>query len=169
MGADSTLTLLKTLVATDSINPSLVPGASGEAAIAAEIAAELGAIGLEVLVLQPEGQPGLDVAALGGARHAHRLAGDPQPFEVAALDQRAEAVAMLRLLGRQENVGESRLASLLEPQAGGEFPAALAQVDVAVVRLDPVAGIGGVAGAEREPLRQRLGHLHAYRHRRRKR
>ena len=50
MGADSTLTLLKTLVATDSINPSLVPGASGEAAIAAEIAAELRAIGLEVEV-----------------------------------------------------------------------------------------------------------------------
>ena len=48
--------LVRRLVAVDATNPSLVPGASGEAAIAAEIAAELGAIGLEVEV--QEAAPG---------------------------------------------------------------------------------------------------------------
>jgi acetylornithine deacetylase len=43
-----TLRLLRDLVAIDSVNPSLVPGAAGEAAIAAAIAAELRAIGLDV-------------------------------------------------------------------------------------------------------------------------
>jgi acetylornithine deacetylase len=45
---DPTLSLLRDLVAIDSVNPSLVPGAAGEAAIAARIAEELRAIGLDV-------------------------------------------------------------------------------------------------------------------------
>ena len=47
---DPTLSLLRDLVAIDSVNPSLVPGASGEAAIAERIAEELKAIGLDVEV-----------------------------------------------------------------------------------------------------------------------
>jgi acetylornithine deacetylase len=47
---DPTLSLLRDLVAIDSVNPSLVPGAAGEAAIAARIADELRAIGLDVEV-----------------------------------------------------------------------------------------------------------------------
>ncbi|MBD0324480.1 MAG: M20/M25/M40 family metallo-hydrolase, partial [Aldersonia sp.] len=43
---DPTLRLLKQLVATDSVNPTLVPGASGEAAIARVLAEELRGIGL---------------------------------------------------------------------------------------------------------------------------
>lgn len=45
---DPTLSLLRDLVAIDSVNPSLVAGAAGEAAIAARIAAELREIGLDV-------------------------------------------------------------------------------------------------------------------------
>jgi acetylornithine deacetylase len=45
---DPCLSLLKSLVAIDSVNPSLVPGAAGEAAIAGAIAAHLGDLGLEV-------------------------------------------------------------------------------------------------------------------------
>ena len=45
---DSAIRLLHDLVAIDSVNPSLVPGAAGEAAIAARIADELRAIGLDV-------------------------------------------------------------------------------------------------------------------------
>ncbi len=45
---DPAVRLLRDLVAIDSVNPSLVPGAAGEAAIAARIADELRAIGLDV-------------------------------------------------------------------------------------------------------------------------
>lgn len=53
---DSTLQLLHRLVATDSVNPSLVPGASGEAAIARVVVDELRSIGLHVEV--QEAAPG---------------------------------------------------------------------------------------------------------------
>jgi acetylornithine deacetylase len=45
---DPALALLKRLVAIDSVNPSLVAGAAGEAAVARALAAELQQIGLEV-------------------------------------------------------------------------------------------------------------------------
>ena len=45
---DPTIRLLRELVAIDSVNPSLVPGAAGEAAIAQAIAAHLRRIGLDV-------------------------------------------------------------------------------------------------------------------------
>jgi acetylornithine deacetylase len=47
---DPTITLLRDLVAIDSVNPSLVPGARGEADIARRIALELHSIGLHVEV-----------------------------------------------------------------------------------------------------------------------
>jgi acetylornithine deacetylase len=47
---DPTIRLLKDLVATDSVNPSLVPNASGEAAIAKVLVQELRSIGLHVEV-----------------------------------------------------------------------------------------------------------------------
>jgi acetylornithine deacetylase len=53
---DPTISFLRDLVAIDSVNPSLVPGAAGEAAIAARVAQELKAIGLDVEVR--EVQPG---------------------------------------------------------------------------------------------------------------
>jgi acetylornithine deacetylase len=45
---DPAIRLLRDLVAIDSVNPSLVPGAAGEGAIAQAIAAELRRIGLDV-------------------------------------------------------------------------------------------------------------------------
>ena len=45
---DRAIQLLRELVAIDSVNPSLVPGAAGEAAIADAIAAELRRIGMDV-------------------------------------------------------------------------------------------------------------------------
>jgi acetylornithine deacetylase len=45
---DPCLSLLKSLVAIDSVNPSLVPGAAGEGAIARAVAAHLRQLGLEV-------------------------------------------------------------------------------------------------------------------------
>jgi acetylornithine deacetylase len=45
---DPSIRLLRELVAIDSVNPSLVPGAAGEAAIAQAVAAHLRRIGLDV-------------------------------------------------------------------------------------------------------------------------
>lgn len=73
MRADPTLDLLKTLVATDSVNPSLVAGAAGERAIAAEIAAVLTAIGLEVEIQEAApGRPNV-VGTLHGRRPGRSL------------------------------------------------------------------------------------------------
>lgn len=53
---DAALTLLKDLIAIDSVNPSLVPGARGEAEVARALAAAMEAAGLEVHV--EEAAPG---------------------------------------------------------------------------------------------------------------
>src|SRR6266852_6234867 len=45
---DPALRLLRDLVAIDSVNPTLVPGAAGEAEIAGVVAAEMRSIGLDV-------------------------------------------------------------------------------------------------------------------------
>jgi acetylornithine deacetylase len=50
MAADPCIRLLRELVAIDSVNPSLVPGASGEGAIADAVARHLRGIGLDVEV-----------------------------------------------------------------------------------------------------------------------
>src|SRR5205807_6981832 len=50
--SDSTINLLRDLIAIDSVNPSLVPGAAGEAQIAAAIAAKLGSGGMDVQLQQ---------------------------------------------------------------------------------------------------------------------
>ena len=47
---DSTIRLLQDLVAIDSVNPSLVPGAAGEGAVADRLAIEMRRLGLDVVV-----------------------------------------------------------------------------------------------------------------------
>ena len=49
---DPAITLLRDLVAIDSVNPSLVPGAKGEGAAAQAVAAHMQRLGLEVHVQQ---------------------------------------------------------------------------------------------------------------------
>jgi acetylornithine deacetylase len=50
--ADPTIKLLRDLIAIDSINPGLVPGAAGESEIAAEVAARLRSCGMDVEVAE---------------------------------------------------------------------------------------------------------------------
>jgi acetylornithine deacetylase len=50
--SDPTIKLLRDLIAIDSVNPSLVPGATGEENIALAVAAEMRAIGLDVEVTE---------------------------------------------------------------------------------------------------------------------
>ena len=49
---DPSVRLLRDLVAVDSVNPSLVPGGAGEAGIAAVLAGELRASGLDVEIAE---------------------------------------------------------------------------------------------------------------------
>jgi acetylornithine deacetylase len=70
---DPALTLLRDLVAIDSVNPSLVPGAAGEAQIAEAIAAHLRRIGLDVEMQETvPGRPNV-IGVLEGKRKGRSL------------------------------------------------------------------------------------------------
>src|SRR5689334_13997073 len=90
--------LLQALVRIDSVNPSLVPGAAGEAAIAAYIAAYLRDAGLTVSV---------DEAAPGRASVTAILPGT----------RRAEAPGLV-LCGHTDTVG---VANMSEPPFDGRI------------------------------------------------
>jgi acetylornithine deacetylase len=70
---DPVITLLRDLVAIDSVNPGLVPGARGEGPIAAAIAAEMRDIGLDVQLHEAApGRPNV-VGVLEGRRPGRSL------------------------------------------------------------------------------------------------
>jgi acetylornithine deacetylase len=70
---DSTIQLLHKLVATNSVNPTLVPGAPGEAKIAHVIAAEMRAMGMEVAIEEvASGRPNV-VGILEGQKAGRSL------------------------------------------------------------------------------------------------
>jgi acetylornithine deacetylase len=89
--ADPAITLLRDLVAIDSVNPTLVPGARGEGDIARRLADELRALGLTVDVTDvTPGRPNV-VGVLEGRQHGRSLmlcghtdtvgvTGMPKPF-----------------------------------------------------------------------------------------
>jgi acetylornithine deacetylase len=70
---DSTVRLLRDLIAIDSVNPSLVPGAAGESVIAAAIAAELRGLGLDVEITQAAPNRPNVVGILEGSRPGRSL------------------------------------------------------------------------------------------------
>ena len=70
---DPVLKLLRELVAIDSVNPTLVPGAAGEAAVAGAIAAHLTSIGLDVEMQEAApGRPNV-IGVLEGRRKGRSL------------------------------------------------------------------------------------------------
>ena len=89
---DPVITLLRDLVAIDSVNPTLVPGARGETDIARRLADELRVYGLAVEISEAApGRPNV-VGVLEGRQHGRSLilcghtdtvgvAGMPRPFE----------------------------------------------------------------------------------------
>jgi acetylornithine deacetylase len=90
---DATVTLLRDLVAIDSVNPSLVPGAAGELHIARRIAGELAALGLHVQLTDvAPGRPNV-VGVLEGA--------EPGP--------------VLMFCGHTDTVGVSGMSRPFEP------------------------------------------------------
>jgi acetylornithine deacetylase len=86
--------LLRDLVAIDSVNPSLVPGAAGEAAIARRVAEEMRAIGLDVHVT--EAAPG-------------------RPNVVGVLQGRAPGRSLM-LCGHIDTVGVAGMTRPFEPE-----------------------------------------------------
>ena len=101
--ADRTIALLKDLVAIDSVNPSLVPGARGEADVARRIAAELMAIGLAVDITEvAPGRPNVVGTLEGGAPgRALMLCGHIDTVGVSGMERPFEPVeAEGRLYGR---------------------------------------------------------------------
>lgn len=99
MAMDPVIDLLKALVRIDSVNPSLVPGAAGEAAIARALAEHMRGMGLDVHIQDvAEGRPNV-VGVLEGREPGRSLmfcghidtvgvAGMPQPFDPAERDGR---------------------------------------------------------------------------------
>jgi acetylornithine deacetylase len=129
----SPVELLRELIAIDSVNPSLVPGARGEAAIAQRIAAELVSIGLAVDVVEvAPGRPNV-VGVLEGRAPGRALmlcghidtvgvAGMNQPFEPVEKDGRlygrgsqdmkggvAAMIAAARRVAESGGLGRGRL------------------------------------------------------------
>jgi acetylornithine deacetylase/succinyl-diaminopimelate desuccinylase family protein len=71
--ADPCISLLRDLVAIDSVNPSLVPGAAGEAEIAGAVASHMQRLGLDVEKQDvAPGRPNV-VGVLEGSRHGPTL------------------------------------------------------------------------------------------------
>ena len=69
MSSEPVIALLRNLVAIDSVNPSLVPGAAGEGEIAAAVAASMRQIGMDVEVDEvAPGRPNVVGVSKGGQR-----------------------------------------------------------------------------------------------------
>ena len=95
---DPVLQLLRDLIAIDSVNPSLVPGAAGEATVAARIAVALEAAGLDVRVTEvAQGRPNV----------------------VGVLEGRAPGRALM-LCGHMDTVGVEGMRAPFDPVQRGD-------------------------------------------------
>jgi acetylornithine deacetylase len=114
---DPAIHLLRDLVAIDSVNPSLVPGAAGEAQIASAIAAHLRQIGLDVHVQEvAPGRPNV-IGVLDGQAPGRSLmfCGHMDTVGVEGMDAPfAPAVSSGRLYGRGSQDMKGGVAAMID-------------------------------------------------------
>ena len=149
---DSLQQLLADLVAIDSVNPDLVPGAAGEGAIARYIAAWLEAAGLEVEVEEVvPGRPNVVGIARGtGGGQSLLLNGHIDVVGVAGMDAPfAPRVTAGRLYGRGAYDMKGGMAACLFAAAEARKRNLRGDVIVTAVMDEEYAGLGTQAVAAR--------------------
>jgi acetylornithine deacetylase len=149
---DPTLSLLRDLVAIDSVNPSLVPGAAGEAAIAARIAGELNAIGLDVEVREVRpGRPNVVGVLEGrGPGRALMLCGHLDTVSVEGMTAPFDPVERDgRLYGRGAQDMKSGIAAMIGAARALVGTLARGRLVIAAVADEEYASIGAEALVER--------------------
>jgi acetylornithine deacetylase len=147
---DPTITLLKDLVAIDSVNPSLVPGGAGEGAIADRIAAELRASGLDVQVAEAApGRPNVfGVIDSGRAGPSLMLCGHSDTVGVEGMTAPFDPVVRDgKLFGRGAQDMKGGVASILAAARRlAQSPAGLkGRLIVAIVADEEYASVGADA------------------------
>ena len=143
--------LLSDLVAIDSINPDLVPGAAGEAAIAAFIAGWLRAAGLEVHVEEVRpGRPNVTGIARGtGGGRSLLLNGHIDTVGVAGMSEPFRPrVESGRLYGRGAYDMKGGVAACMVAAAEATLFHLRGDVIVTAVMDEEYAGLGTLAVAE---------------------
>ncbi len=143
--------LLSDLVAIDSINPDLVPGAAGEAAIAAFIAGWLRAAGLEVRVAEVRpGRPNIIGIARGtGGGRSLLLNGHIDTVGVAGMcDPLQPRIEGGRLYGRGAYDMKGGVAACMVAAAEAARRNLRGDVVVTAVMDEEYAGLGTLAIAE---------------------
>lgn len=149
MAHDPCVALLRDLVAIDSVNPSLVPGARGERAIADAIAAHMRGLGLDVELQEAApGRPNV-IGVLDGRAPGPTLmfCGHTDTVGVAGMDAPFDPVERDgRLYGRGAQDMKSGLAAMIDAArlaAAGGFPRG--RLIVAAVVDEEFASLGADA------------------------
>ncbi|HYR42747.1 MAG TPA: ArgE/DapE family deacylase [Terriglobia bacterium] len=148
--SESTINLLRDLIAIDSVNPSLVPGAAGEKQVAAAIAAKLGSGGMDVQIQQVAPGRSNVIGVLDSQQKGRSLmfCGHMDTVGVAGMDapfDPAEKNGRIYGRGSQDMKGglASMIAAALALSRNGGLPAG--RLIVAAVIDEEYASIGAEA------------------------
>ncbi len=161
---DRAVDLTTRLVAIDSVNPGLIPGAAGERAVALVLADRLAAAGLEVTWVEPEGpsRPSL-VAVHRGSRPGRSLALNGHLDTVGVAGMCAPFVPRVtdgRLFGRGASDMKAGIAGLVvaaEAAAAADVPGEVVltlvadEEDASLGTIGVLAALSSRAGSGRLP------------------